>query len=108
MCAPSTAFSAESAVFCLVSCTLCPQIAAREFEELRTFLASHNEALVEEARRKHAEAVAAAQAEFEAQCEELRAAHEAELARVRAHNEAIWPQVGSCHGLHSLHTWIQI
>lgn len=68
-------------------------MAEKEFQELRQYLAAHNEGLMEEARRKHAEAVAAALAEFEAICAAIRAAHEEELARVRAHNEAIWPQV---------------
>lgn len=68
-------------------------VAEKEFGELRAFLAQHNDALVEEARKRHAEACALALADFEVRCRELRAAHELEMARVRAHNEAIWPQV---------------
>jgi hypothetical protein len=67
--------------------------AKREHEELRAYLTKHNDALMEEARAKFAEAIEAARLEFEELRERLREEHAAEMERVVKHNQEIWPQV---------------
>ena len=67
--------------------------AQREYEELRVLLTRRNEALTEEARSKYQEAIAQAQADFDALCSSIREEHRLEMDRVRSHNDGVWPQV---------------
>jgi hypothetical protein len=67
--------------------------AQRDHDDLRAFLTRQHEEQMAEARAKFGDAIALAQAEFDALCADLRAAHEAESGRIRVHNAAIWPRV---------------